>query len=141
MDSSPTAEAIAFVIQDNSGFTDTSTNALGVTVDIQTDTTLNKVAFDFSGDSDNSALDQTASGTGDGGTDFSTLTGSTASSGSTAGDQVAEFVLNANSPGSASLSDSHSGVAAGVITVDTGSASGTHSLNLTATVTAERVTM
>ena len=131
LDENPEDQQVAFVIEDEATFTDAD-NSLGVQFDLESDTTLDSINFEFFGDSDDEDLNEAGTdNSGEGGIDFSAV-GSQALTGDGESDQTAKFVLNDGET-------DFSGVAAGVITIDTTSGSGNQDVNITATITAEVV--
>jgi hypothetical protein len=142
LDSSPAAEQVAFVIRDDSNFTDDTDDALGVEFSIPSSSKIAQIQFDFIGDGDDGDLSKTAAdNSSSGGTDFSSVSSTAETGDDPTDDLTAKFVLNSNSPDSSTNADNYSGVAAGVITLDTTGASGSTSINLDATITAEVVSM
>ena len=131
LDAEPEEEQVAFVIEDEANFTGTD-NSLGVQFDLGTDETLDSIGFEFFGDSNDENLNEAGTdNSGEGGIDFSAVE-SEALTGDGVADQTAKFVLNDDEP-------NFSGVAAGVITIDTTSGSGSQDVNIDATITAEVV--
>lgn len=137
---SPTNEQVAFVISDNSNFTDSSTDALGVEFSIGSANEIDKIEFEFIGDSSNSSLDKAATDNEpDSGTDFSSSLSDVAEAGSNTSNTTAKFVLNKNDSGTAA---DYSAVAAGIITLDTATGdSESKDFDVNATISAEVVEM